>query len=249
MRTYYGRMYEAKFLEGMIAGAMSANDRIAYVADYPIYGTLANINAFARGAAMTNPRSKIWLNWLCCPDQDLTKLLEEQDISIVADLDTVRPGALSRQFGLYEKKGDRIDNIAVPMWNWGKFYEKIVRDILFGSWNSSNAKSRPALNYWWGISGEIIDVIVSRNLPDGVNQLYENIRWQISSGLFHPFGGKVYRQDGTWAGDDERVLTPEEIISMDWLGENVVGTIPTVSDVNEMAKELIALQGIAPARK
>ena len=108
MRTYYGRMYEAKFLEGMIAGAMSANDRIAYVADYPIYGTLANINAFARGAAMTNPRSKIWLNWLCCPDQDLTKLLEEQDISIVADLDTVRPGALSRQFGLYEKKGSTI---------------------------------------------------------------------------------------------------------------------------------------------
>lgn len=45
IRTYYARMYEAKFLSGMIAGALAENDRIAYIADYPIYGMIANINA------------------------------------------------------------------------------------------------------------------------------------------------------------------------------------------------------------
>ena len=44
VRTYYGRLYEAKFLTGMIAGALADNNRVAYIADYPIYGMIANIN-------------------------------------------------------------------------------------------------------------------------------------------------------------------------------------------------------------
>lgn len=59
IRTYYARMYEAKFVSGMIAGAMAENDKIAYVADYPIYGMIANINAVALGAACVNPRAKV----------------------------------------------------------------------------------------------------------------------------------------------------------------------------------------------
>lgn len=50
IRTYYSRMHEAKFLMGAIAGAMADNNRLAYIADYPIYGSIANINAFALGA-------------------------------------------------------------------------------------------------------------------------------------------------------------------------------------------------------
>ena len=63
LRTYYGRMYEAKFLMGAIAAAMSQTDHIGYLADYPIYGTIANINAFAMGAKMINPRAMIHLEW------------------------------------------------------------------------------------------------------------------------------------------------------------------------------------------
>ena len=61
--TYYARMYESKFLMGAIAAALSRTDRLGYVADYPIYGTLANINAFALGAKMINPYVQIHLEW------------------------------------------------------------------------------------------------------------------------------------------------------------------------------------------
>ena len=66
IRTYYGRMYEAKFISGAIAGAMAQNNRIGYIASYPILGTMASINAFALGAQMTNPRAQIELGWSCC---------------------------------------------------------------------------------------------------------------------------------------------------------------------------------------
>ena len=45
VRTYYPRVYEAKFITGAIAGAMARNDRIGYVGTYPIHGEPAAINA------------------------------------------------------------------------------------------------------------------------------------------------------------------------------------------------------------
>ena len=61
IRTYYSRMHEAKFLMGAIAGAMAENNRMTYIADYPICGSIANINAFALGAKMINPRAEVFL--------------------------------------------------------------------------------------------------------------------------------------------------------------------------------------------
>ena len=75
IRTYYSRMHEAKFLMGAIAGALSNNNKIAYVADYPIYGTIASINAFALGAKMVNPRVKVHLLWSTLKDFNLDEEL------------------------------------------------------------------------------------------------------------------------------------------------------------------------------
>ena len=36
IRTYYGRLYEGKFITGAIAGAMASNDRIGYNASYMV---------------------------------------------------------------------------------------------------------------------------------------------------------------------------------------------------------------------
>ena len=86
---------------GAIAGAMTENDRLAYIADYPIFGTIANINAFALGAAMINPRAKIYLEWSSLKDDDLGKVMDrirEKNISIVSGRDMVIPEDASRCF-------------------------------------------------------------------------------------------------------------------------------------------------------
>ena len=56
-------MYEAKFLIVQSQEPYQKISKIAYIADYPIYGTIANINAFALGVKMINPRAKIYLEW------------------------------------------------------------------------------------------------------------------------------------------------------------------------------------------
>jgi hypothetical protein len=56
-------MYEAKFILGALAGTLSASGKLGYVCDYPIYGQIAAINAFAIGAQMTNPNAKVFIEW------------------------------------------------------------------------------------------------------------------------------------------------------------------------------------------
>lgn len=246
LRTYYGRMYEAKFLEGMIAGAMSDNDRIAYAADYPIYGAIACINAFSLGAAMTNPRARIFLHWNCVDDSSLDELVQNNDISIISGVDAMRPGAKNRRYGLYERRKDFFRNLAVPIWNWGRFYEKILRDILSGSWKKAQTESRPALSYWWGISGGIIDLIPSRHLPDGLLNLVLVFRDLFINDNMHPFRGQIRSQDGTLHGEPDTYFSQEAVITMDWLCDNIVGSIPTIDQINEHAREIVNTAGTIP---
>ena len=182
------RMYEAKFLAGMIAGAMTPNDRIAYCADFPIYGSLASVNAFARGALMTNPEAKVYLHWNSVPATSMEQMLRENEISTVCDVDMVRPGGGNRRFGLYRIREGAYENLAAPIWNWGRFYEKIIRDIVTGSWKEEE-RSRKAVNYLWGISGGIIDLILSKKVPEGLTRLIDIMRSQIYHGVMNPFEG------------------------------------------------------------
>lgn len=243
LRTYYGRMYEAKFLCGMVAGAMCDNDKIAYQADYPIYGSFANINAFALGAQMTNPRAKVYLHWSSLEHADFQELLRRENISLISANDMIRPGSEDRKFGLYMERQGEYVKLATPLWDWGKFYERIIRDILQGNWNKTpDIREKKALNYWWGISGNIVDLITSGNLPQGIKKLTEIMRKEIDTEQFHPFNGEIYLQDGTVIGQKGTCLSPEEIITMDWLVKNVVGEVPAMENLTKEAQTLVAVQ-------
>ena len=71
VRTYYGRIYEAEFIAGAVAGVMSRDGQIGYVATSPIFGVPAGINAFALGAQLTNPHVRVRLRWSCLEERAL----------------------------------------------------------------------------------------------------------------------------------------------------------------------------------
>lgn len=63
VRTYYPRMYEVKFILGILAGSLSGSGRVGYVCDYPIFGQISGINAFALGVQMANQHARVYLEW------------------------------------------------------------------------------------------------------------------------------------------------------------------------------------------
>ena len=247
IRTYYARMHEAKFLMGAIAGAMAENGQLAYIADYPIFGTIANINAFALGAKMVNPRAKIYLEWSTLKDVDLGRAMEnvqKKGVTVVSGKDMVIPEETSRYFGLYHLENGEPHNIAMPLWHWGKFYEQLIRTIMDGTWKYDDNYETKAINYWWGLSAGVVDVIHSQNLPIGTRRLIQLLKDNITRGEFNPFSGVLYSQDGMVQSDPNKALSPEEIITMDWLAENVVGSIPTRKELTEQAKPVTQQSGL-----
>ena len=247
IRTYYARMYEAKFLMGAIAGAISENGKIGYIADYPIFGMTASINAFALGAKMVNPRARVYLEWSTLKDHDPYETLRQKGVTVISGLDMALPGQ-SRQFGLYETTGDMPRSLAMPVWHWGKFYEQMIRNIMDGSWKYDDASDETkGLNYWWGMSAGIVDVICSHHLPIGTIRLIDMLRSTICQDDFNPFSGVLYSQEGIVQTDPDRALSPEEIIEMDWLAENVEGRIPDPQELVESAKPVVDVQGLETA--
>lgn len=249
IRTYYARMHEAKFLMGAIAGAMADNNRLGYIADYPILGAIAGINAFALGAKMVNPRAKVYLEWSRLKDNaDSMERLLERDVDVISGKDMNIPEDSSRCFGLYSMRNASLRNLAMPLWHWGKFYERLIRTIMAGAWKyDENTDEVKAINYWWGMSADVVDVVCSQSLPIGTKRLVDLLKKTICMEEFNPFAGVFYSQSGMIHGEPEKSFSAKEIINMDWLVENVIGAIPSPEEFQETAGPVIHQQGLETA--
>ena len=246
VRTYYSRIYEGKFVSGAIAGALSKSDTIGYIASYPILGVTAGINAFALGAQLTNPNAKIALKWTHV-NGDHLRDLEASGVDIISTLDIPQPGLGRGKWGMFRmQNGGQREWLGSPYWDWGAFYVQIARSILSGEWDSSifSRKNERAVNYWWGIANGVVGLELTESIPEGTKTLANVLIEGIRHGTVDPFMRKVVSQDGMIRNDGNNVFTPEEILHMDWLCDNIIGSIPEFESLSAKAQEITRLQGI-----
>ena len=250
VRTYYTRMYEVKFILGVLAGSLTQSGRLGYVCDYPIYGQIAGINAFALGAQMANPRAKVFLEWSSVKGAKEAALsLNRQHIHIISSQDTARYTEDDRRsFGLSHIGHDKTDLLAVPVWKWGVYYEKILRSTLDKTIKSEYINTARALNYYWGMSAGVVDVEYAPALPLASRRYADFFRSSLISGVGKPFLTPFYIQSGEIIGSRQSELTLEQIISMDYLVDNVVGSIPTYDELSPVGQETVDMVGIRQAK-
>ena len=245
IRTYYGRMYEAKFISGAIAGAMAQNNRIGYIASYPILGTIASINAFALGAQLTNPRAQIELGWSCCEGNPQADFFTD-GIRVVSNRQAPSKNRMYLDFCSYGTylmgEHSKLIPLGMPVWVWGKFYEVVVNYYLCGKKVQKDPYS--AINYWLGMDSGVIDIELSDQLPAGVRMMAQLLRKNLIEGTLDPFARKIIAQDGTVKNDGTRFLTPKERLNMDWLCENVIGSIPGFDQILPMSRTMVRELGI-----
>ena len=241
---YYGRIYECKFITGAIAGAMAANDRVGYISGYPIFGEPAAINAFALGARMVNPRVRVELLW-SCTRRDCVSELHRRGISVISNRDAagLEEGDWGFEWGtfLQDPQGD-LTPLAVPCWNWGALYEKLVRSALKGSLETGPADK--AVNLWFGMDSGVIDVRLSDSLPDGVRSLALLLKQGLANGSLDPFRSRITDQAGVLRCTEAVGLSPEALMRVDWLCDNVDGEIPGYDELLPGAREMVRLLGL-----
>ena len=250
IRTYYARMYEAKFIIGAMAGALTQIGRVGYICDYPIFGQIAGINAFALGVQMVNPQAKVYLEWSGVDSSDAAVCrLREKGMQLISsqDLDRLKRGE-ERTFGLSQITDAGKQLLVAPVWNWGYYYEEIIRQIMDKSLQREYKNSSKALNYYWGMSAGVVDLECADTLPESVWKMAQQLRAGICAGVIHPFLGPIRRQDGSLVEQNHQTMSIEHIINMDYLVENVVGRIPEYEELNEVGKATAEQMGIGPAQ-
>ena len=240
--TYYLRFYEAKFLLGMAAGILADNGKIGYIADFPIYGCCSAINAFALGARMVNPEAKIYLEWSSVKLFNGLDPFADPEIRVICNRDITAPNHESSDYGLYIRENGTILNMAMMLPKWGGFYTNVIEHVLKGDFAPGEKGS--ALNYWWGLSSNVLDVLFAQRFDKYSRRLVHTFKTAMRDGDFTPFEGELRDQKGVIRCGADRRLTPAEILCMDYLLDNVVGDFPEIDELVETAQPLVKLQGL-----
>ena len=256
IRTYYARMYEAKFVAGAIAGALAGNSDVGYICDYPIFGQLAGINAFALGAQMTAPAARVYLEWSAVGGiKAASERLTGRGIRLISSQDLAREGDRGKEardrspFGLSLVGEDGQVTLAMSVWRWDVYYEAVLRRIRSKTFQAEYQESSKALNYYWGMSAGVVDLKYSDKLPDSVRKLADLLKDGICAGTCNPFRGPLYDQNGRQRASKGDALTPEQVINMAWLNENIVGALPAYDELDETGKGTVGIVGVDPVAK
>ncbi|MDP4178743.1 MAG: BMP family ABC transporter substrate-binding protein [Bacillota bacterium] len=240
--NYFGRTYEPRFLTGIIAGALTKTDIIGYAATSPTPEVISSVNAFALGAKIVNPYAKIKVEWTNewnsrVKFSDAGSKLIKAGTDIICNRTLEVPHPVSTDYGVYSMlcsidtdKSVPDKYLATPIWQWGIFYEKIIRNILNDTFKtvidmfSTNTK---LINFWWGLAAGVVDIFYSKELvPIETQKLVELMKRMIMNNTYHPFTGPIYDQHGNIRVEADEILSHEQILTMDWFVDSVDTVLP-----------------------
>jgi simple sugar transport system substrate-binding protein len=201
MATYSGRWYEARYIQGQIAGKMSKAGVLGYIVSFPIPEVIMGINATMLGAQSVNPNIKvkiIWVNTWFDPakEADAAKALLDQGADVIMQ-HTDSPAAVQVAAGrgalAFGQDSDMIKfgpktQLTSIIDNWAPYYEERVKAELAGKWTSSDV--------WGGLKSKLVVMAPYTNMPDDVKKMAEATEAAIVAGTLHPFKCPVIAQDG-----------------------------------------------------
>jgi basic membrane protein A len=232
MGNYFGRMYQARYLSGMVAGKQTENNVIGYVAAHPIPEVVRGINAFTLGVKAVNPDAKVkvlWTNTWYDPvkEKDAAKALLDEGCDVITQhQDTPGPMQAAEEKGVYGV-GYNTDMskmapnavLTSPVWNWGPYYVEVVKAVKEGTWQPES--------YWGGLEAGIIGLApYGPMVPEETKQVVEAKKQEIIDGKWDVFTGTIKDQNGNVKVEEGQKLTDQELLEMDWFVEGVEGNIP-----------------------
>ncbi|MGA9349903.1 MAG: BMP family ABC transporter substrate-binding protein [Anaerolineae bacterium] len=229
---YDGRGYQGWYLAGIAAGKVTKNNKLGYVAPYPIPEVVRNMNAFTLGARSVNPKVEVHSVWIFTwvdpvKEREAAQALLDLGCDVIArESDSTEPDKLAEENGVYAVGYNAyVPDVApnalltAPIWNWGIFYKKAVQAVMSGTWTNTPV--------WWGLAQGLLDLApFGPAVPDDAKALIEEKKQAIIAGTFDVFHGPIKDNTGEVRVPEGVTMPDEEKLAFDWLVEGVVGTIP-----------------------
>lgn len=216
---YFGRMYEARFLAGIVAGSMTKTNKIGYTAALPTSEVVRGVNAFALGVASVNTKAKVYVEWIGDwynppKESEATLRVIENGCDIVTHhSDSYAPGKAAEDKGIYYISfGSDMKRFAPnvfltgTIWNWAPIFTNIIKAVYNGT-----CKDHPGQDWWYGLKeGGVRLAPFSDLVPKDVRKVVEEKKREIIEGKFEIFPGKK----------------DKELREMYYFESNIIGTLP-----------------------
>ncbi len=228
--TFFGRMYQIRYLCGIAAGMQTKTNEIGYVAAFPISEVNRGINAFTLGVRSVNPDAKVCVSWTNSWTDDLAaeaaaeKLMNKYDIDVLTmHVDSVKPLETADRNGIMSIGYNYNNSISYPdsyltaaVWDWKNFYKPHISECLQGKFNGRN--------YWNGVETGIVSLApLGENADLRISAKVAEQTKKMSDGLFDVFYGPVYDTEGNVrVADGESMSDNAMLNSFDWYVEGVV---------------------------
>lgn len=228
--NYFGRIYQARYLSGIVAGLNTKTNILGYVAAMGSENSevTGGIDAFAMGAASVNPNAKVYVkvtnSWFSPTEEtNAAKALIAEGCDVIAQhCDTPNPQTEAESAGVYGigynsdmSKDAPKATLTSVIWNWGVYYTQAVQSVIDGTWTPTN--------YYGGMKEGLVDIApLSSFVAAGTKEKVEEARAKILDGSFNVFDGEIETNTGEIIGKANSTLDDATITGgINWYYKNV----------------------------
>ncbi len=230
--TYFGKIYQSRYLSGIAAGLKTKANKIGYVAAMPIPEVIRGINAFTLGVLSVNPAATVEVVWtntwydpavekqaaLALLNKGCDVMAQHQDTT-ATQIAAQEKGAFAIGYNSPTATAAPKAYLTAPLFKWATFYTADVQSIIDGTW-----KSRA---YWEGLDAGMVDLdALSANVAAGTAEKIAAARAAIIAGTLHPFAGPLSNQAGEVVVASGTTMTDDEVWNMGWFVQGVIGSVP-----------------------
>lgn len=230
LSTYFGRMYQIRYLSGIVAGLQTETNEIGYVAAFPISEVNRGINAFTLGVRSVNPDAKVYVSWTNSWNDDnataeaTNGLLNGHNIDVLAmhtdSLEALRiaeeRSVMSIGYNVENSQDYPNTYLTAAVWDWENFYTSNILKCLQGKFVGNH--------YWEGIETGMVSLApFTDKVKPGTAEIVAGEMERISSGTYDVFYGPVYDNKGQLRVQEGESMTDNAMLNeFDWYVEGVI---------------------------
>lgn len=230
--NYFGRIYQARYLSGIVAGMKTETNKIGYVAAMGSENSevTGGADAFAIGVAEVNPDAQVYVkvtnSWLSPTEEtNAAKALIAEGCDVIGQhCDTPNPQTEAEAAGVWgigynsdmEKDAPGATLTSV-IWNWGKYYTEATKKVIDGTWTAEN--------YFGGMKEGLVDIAPLNEdlVAPGTQEKVDEARKRIVEEGFNVFDGVLETNDGKTVGEEGKTLDDATITGgINWYYKNIV---------------------------
>ena len=228
--TYNIRFYQARYVQGVIAGKLSKAGLAGYVGSVPVPEVVQGMNAFMLGMQSINPQAHLKFvlinSWYDPPKEgEAAKALMDQGCDIITQhTDSPAPlqAAASRGVKAFGQSTDMSKfapntELTASTDVWGPYYIKRIQDVLLNTWKSTDT--------WGGFKEGMLEMSPFENMPDDVKALATQTVADITAGKNKIFVGPIKDQTGTVKIPPGQVMDDAALNRMQWLVQGIEGKL------------------------